>query len=173
MFEKYNIDYLSLCCPNYGCYINTTIFTIDDVIFGRPFMSFTTSGYIITKSCAKKLLDIIDNISYHIDFQILFIKYFYDINYITCLPSIINLTNSESTIAKKNNSMLIKIIDHFSNHFSWLLCVPIITIELEYEINLVIIIVILLLLLNIKYDGNYVLRLFLTLEIFLLFSIYL
>jgi glycosyl transferase family 25 len=172
--EEYDIDYLNLNCVNYGCGIQKTIFSIDEYKFGKPYMPLSTSSYIITKKGANKLLNYISNTSYHVDFEILFIKFFSNFNYYTSNISIVKLTNDETTIGmprKTLTSIFLKYLNY--DYLLWTLNAPLFTIKLFYEINVLIILLLLLLLLNNKYLHNGIIFWFVILELFLLHRIYL
>lgn len=166
---EYSIDYLNLNCVNYGCTLYETKFKIDNYEFGKPLMPLQTNAYIVTKVGAGKLLKMIEKINYHLDFQILISKMFYDFNYYTSSPPLLKLTNNETTIGKNRTTLTLKILDDLNFKFvSWLFNVPIITINLVYEINILLLIILLLIPLNYYYFQSNIIFLFLILEFFLL-----
>lgn len=172
--KKYDIDYLNLNCVNYGCFIPKIEFTIDEYGFGKPIMPFQTGSYIITKQGAKKLLKYISSTSFHVDFEILFIKFFSEFNYYTSNLSIVNLTNDETTIGTKRNSLILNFLESVNlKYLAWFLNVPIFTINLFYEINIFIIILLLLFVLNKHKMNSDIFLWFILLELFLVNSIYL
>jgi glycosyl transferase family 25 len=172
--KEYDIDYLNLNCINYGCGIHKTIFSIDEYKFGKPYIPLSTGSYIITKKGANKLLNYISNNSYHIDFEILFVKFFSNFNYYASNISIVNLTNDETTIGMPRKTLTSIFLKYFNyDYLSWSLNIPLFTIKLFYEINVLIILLLLLLLLNNKYLHNGIIFWFVILELFLLHRIYL
>ena len=167
--EKFNIDYLNLNCLNFGCSISNIEFTIDEYNFGKPIMPFQTNSYIITKNGAKKLLKYLDKIYYHIDFEILYLKLFKDLNYYTSYPPLLNLTNDETTIGSKTSSLTITFLELIGlKYFGWFLNIPVLTINLFYEINILMLLLLLLLLINYNFFKNYILYWFILLEFVLL-----
>lgn len=171
--KEFDIDYLSLNCLNFGCSIQKTEFTIDEYKFGKPYMPLQTSSYIITKDGAKKLLDYISRTTYHVDFEILFVKFFTNFNYYTSNLSIVNLTNDETTIGISRTCITIKLLEFFNlDFFAWFINVPLITINLFYEINLLIILLLLLFMINKYKIKNEIIFWFILLEFFLIHSIY-
>jgi GR25 family glycosyltransferase involved in LPS biosynthesis len=107
--KEHDIDYINLSCVNFGCTIEETEFTIDNYNFGKPYMPLQTGPYIITKKGAKKLLNNIINTTYHVDFEILFVKFFKNFNYYASNPPIITLTEDETTIGTKKNTLTLKL----------------------------------------------------------------
>lgn len=172
--KEYDIDYLNLNCVNYGCSIQKTIFTIDEYKFGKPYMPLQTGAYIITKKGAEKLLNYISNTSYHVDFEILFVKFFTNFNYYTSNIPIINLTNDETTIGTFKKTLTLMFLEYLNyDYLSWTLNAPLFTINLFYEINILLLLLLLLLLLNNQYLYNSIIFWFIILELFLLHKIYL
>lgn len=172
--EEYDIDYLNLNCINFGCSIQKTIFTIDEYKFGKPYVPLQTGAYIITKKGAKKLLNYISNTSYHVDFEILFVKFFSNFNYYASNIPIINLTNDETTIGTSKKTLTLIFLEYLNyDYLSWTLNAPLFTIDLFYEINVLLLLSLLLLLLNNKYLHNDIIFWFVILELFLLHRIYL
>jgi hypothetical protein len=91
------------------------------------------------------------------------------INYITIQPPLIeHFFDNNSNIGKKNNSILVNILE--KNNFAyttWLLSTTIFTIKLVYIINIYLIFLILLLILNYKYFNNTILYIFIIIELIL------
>lgn len=172
--EQYDIDYLNLNCVNLGCSIQKTEFKIDNFEFGKPYLPLQTGSYIITKKGAKKLLDEIYTTTYHVDFEILFVKFFKNFNYYTSNLPIINLTGDETTIGTKRCSIILKLLNSLNlNYIAWLINVPIFTIDLFYEINILMLLLLMLLIINNYYFNNKILFWFVILELFLVNMIYL
>jgi GR25 family glycosyltransferase involved in LPS biosynthesis len=172
--EKYNIDYLNLVCINYGCSLKKTEFKIDEYEFGKPYIPLQTCGYIITKNGAKKLLDIIKNTTYHVDFEILYVKLMYDLNYYSTTPRIIDMFETPTTIGAKRTSLSIEFLNGVGlPYIAWCVNTPTLTFGLNYEINILTIILLILLILNTVKFKSTILLWFIIFEIFILYSIYL
>jgi glycosyl transferase family 25 len=172
--EKYNIDYLNLVCINLGCSLQKTEFKIDEYEFGKPYIPLQTCGYIITKTGAKKLLNIIQNTTYHVDFEILYVKLMHDLNYYTTMPKIIDMFETPSTIGIPRTSLSIEFFNSINlPYVAWCANIPTLTFGLKYEINILTIILLILLMLNIFKFKSTILLWFIIFEIFILYSIYL
>jgi glycosyl transferase, family 25 len=166
--EQLDIDYLNLNCVNFGCTIQKTKFKIDNYEFGKPYLPLQTGSYIITKKGAQKLLNNISTTTYHVDFELLFVKFFTNFNYYTSNLPIVNLTGDETTIGTKRNSIILKSFELLNlKYIAWFLNVPIFTINLFYEINTLLILLLLLLVINSKYINSQIIFWFLILELFL------
>jgi glycosyl transferase family 25 len=172
--EKYNIDYLNLVCINYGCSLQKTEFKIGEYEFGKPYMPLQTCGYIITKTGAKKLLDIINNTTYHVDFEILYVKLMHDLNYYATTPRIIDMFETPTTIGAKRTCLSIELLNNIGlSYIGWGINAPLLTVKLKYEINIITILLLILLLINIYKIKNDIIYWFILLELFMLYSIYL
>lgn len=172
--EKYNIDYLNLVCVNFGCTLQKTEFKIGEYEFGKPYMPLQTCGYIITKNGAKKLLEIINNTTYHVDFEILYVKLMHDLNYYATTPRIIDMFETQTTIGAKRSCLTIELLNNIGlPYVGWTVNAPLLTVKLRYEINLITIFLLILLLLNMYKIKSDILYWFILLELFLLYSIYL
>lgn len=169
IIDEYSIDWINLGCIDIGCFFIQTTFEIDEYKFGRPIFPLRTGAYIITKSGANKLLQNITEITYHIDFDIAIKNFYIKFNYYSSNIPIIEYTDDESTIATKNNSLIINFLNTIGlNYFGWILNIPIITINFLFEINILLIILLLLLVINNYFIKNYILLWFIILEIVLL-----
>lgn len=172
--DKYIIDYLNLCCINFGCSIQKTKFKIDNFEFGKPYLPLQTGAYIITKRGAAKLLNLIFVTTYHVDFEILFISFFKNFNYYASNLPIVNLTGDETTIGTKRQTMIIKLLELIGlNYVAWLINTPIFTICLFYEITILMILLLLLFVLNNNYINSKIIFWFIILELFLANSFFL
>jgi len=171
--EKFNIDYLNLGCVHYGCSIQNTEFIIDEYEFGRPYFPLGAFSYIITKAGAKKLLYNISLTNYHVDIEILFVKFFKDFNYYISNHPLVKLTNEETTIGLRRKTITLKILDKINlEYISWFLNAPLITINLFYEINILMILLILLFIINKNYIGSQIILWFVILELVMINLIY-
>jgi len=166
--DEYSIDIVNLYCNDLGNIFSENIFTIDKYNFKKSVFPLLFTAYIITKKGAKKILEKINKISYHIDFEIARINLFDNLNYYASeIPLVLN-NNDDTTIGKKSDSLIINICDKCGlNYLTWLLSVNIFTINLYWEINILLILLILLLLLNIYRFNIQLLMWFLILELFL------
>jgi glycosyl transferase family 25 len=170
--DKFKIDYLNLNCINLGCSIGEIEFTIDNYNFGKPYTPFQTNSYIITKNGATKLLNYLNKTNYHIDFEILYTKLFKDLNYYTISPSLVNLTNDETTIGINKKTVTSTILETFDlQYVAWFLNIPLLTINLFYEINCLMILLLILFLAN--NNNSKIIYLFIGLEFLLLNLVYL
>ena len=171
ILDKYSIDILNLFCTDIGSLFVQKSFTIDNYKFNKSVFPLITTAYIITKEGSNKLLNKINKISYHIDFQIASINLFYaDLNYYNSVKPLILNNHEDSTLGNNSDSLIINILYKLKlNYIAWLLSnINIFTINLYYEINLILILLILLLLLNIfKNNNNIIITLFIILELFL------
>lgn len=171
--KKFDIDYLNLSCVNYGCSIKKTEFTVDEFEFGKPYFPLQTGSYIITKKGAIKLLNNISKTNYHVDFEILFVKFFEDFNYYTSVPPIVRLTGDDTTIGLKRNTITLKILQLINlEYVAWFLNAPLLTINLFYEINILMILLLLLFLINKFTIGSQIILWFVILELVLVNLIY-
>jgi glycosyl transferase family 25 len=171
--KEHDIDYINLSCVNFGCTIEETEFTIDNYNFGKPYMPLQTGSYIITKKGAKKLLNNIINTTYHVDFEILFVKFFKNFNYYASNPPIITLTEDETTIGTKKNTLTLKLLELFNlKYIAWTINAPLFTINLFYEINVLMILLLLLLILNNYYIKSQIIIWFVILEFVFINLIY-
>jgi len=171
--NEYNIDYLNLNCINFGCSLVKTEFTIDNYNFGKPLLPLQTNSYIITKNGAKKLLKFIENTIYHIDFEILYVKFFKNFNYYTSYPPILNLTHDDTTIGTKKESLIINVLNMLNlKYYGWFINAPLLTINLFYEINILFLLLMILLYLNYKFISSYILYWFIIFELVALHLIY-
>jgi glycosyl transferase family 25 len=167
--KELDIDYVNLNCVNTGCSIYKTEFKIDNYEFGKPYFPLGTNSYIITKKGAQKLLKKILLTTYHVDFEILFVKFFTNFNYYTSNLQITNLTHDKSTIASKNDCSTLKLLDFFNlKSISWTINEPLLTINLFFEINLLIILLLLLFVINNYYINSQIIFWFVILELFLI-----
>jgi GR25 family glycosyltransferase involved in LPS biosynthesis len=133
-------------------------------------------AYIINKSGAKKLVDMINKykITYHIDFSVSFKKYLsnnnfkhYNTNY--NLVNLNNLITSKSTISNTNKSIILIILNKLKLYeLEWFLKVPYLTLFRKFEINLYFILLIILLILNTKKFKIKYLNYFIIFELILL-----
>lgn len=171
--EKYNIDYLNLNCINTGCYIPKTEFTIGKYNFGKPLVPFQTNSYIITKTGATKLLNAISQTNYHVDFEILFVKTFGNLNYYSSNPPILNLTDDETTIGLKSKTLSTQVLELLGlKYLGWFLNVPILTINLFYQINILMILLLVLFVANSYKFKNNIIFWFIILELVLINLVY-
>ncbi len=177
---KFDYDYISLNCltDNIFCYnTNKGIKVNDKLYLTNKVYSFGTGGYIINRSGAKKLLDMINKykILYHIDISISFKKLIsnkngfkhYNTNY--NLITINDVLGSASTISDSHKSILLFIISKLKLHnLLWQLNTPQFTLFRKYEISFYFVILIILLILNIKKFKIKYLNYFIILELILL-----
>jgi GR25 family glycosyltransferase involved in LPS biosynthesis len=167
MLDTYNVDILSLF--NSGATLHgKEVFRIDDYVFKKPFFPLSTSGYIISKGAVKKILGAYDKINYHIDFQIssMMLSNEIDINYLSASPDIIKLDlNSESTIGKTNNSLIMMLLNRAFPHLNWVMTIPVVTIKLDYTLNIYFFVLILLAYINYKKYNNIYLYTFIFIEL--------
>jgi glycosyl transferase family 25 len=169
IIDKKSIDWINLNCQGLGCAFTNTKFKINKYEFGKPFFPLSTSAYIITKSGANKLLKNIDKITYHVDIEIAIKNFYTNFNYYSCNIPIVESINVETTIGKKNKSVISEFLNLIGlSYYRWLINIPLITIDLFYEINTLIIFMIFLSMLNIFFLKNIILSWFIILEFFLL-----
>lgn len=166
--KEFDIDYINLNCINFGYSIHKTEFKIDDYEFGKPYIPLLCNSYIITKKGAQKLLDSINKTIYHVDFEILMVIYLKKFNYYSSNIPLVKLTMVDTTIGSKRNSLILALLNYLNlNYISWLLNIPIFTINLFYEITLLIVFLFLLDMLNIYYIKNKIITCIIILELFL------
>lgn len=166
--DKYSIDLINLYCVNIGCGINKIEFEIDEYKFGKSLFPLTLTGYIITKVGAKKLLDIINKINYHIDFQIANENLTKNLNYYVCFPPLVLSDHDNSTINNKSHSVVLSLLNTIGfKYITWLLNVPIFNIKMIFVINIWLIILLLSLLINNKTINNSIINLIIIIEIIL------
>lgn len=167
--SEYSIDYLNLYCVNIGCGIIKTKFKIDDFEFGKPRFPLTTTGYIITKTGAKKLLEQLGKTDYHIDFEIALNQLKNNFNYYTSNESIVDVSSEETTIGSNTKGITINLLNNAGlDYYTWLIEVPIFTIKMVYVINIWLIILIIMLIINQKKINSDILLWFIILELFVL-----
>jgi glycosyl transferase family 25 len=172
--NKYKIDYLNLYCANIGCQLKSVEFEIDGCKFGKPYFPLTTSGYIITKEGARKLLENISKVTYHIDFEIAMNMLKSNINIYSSSPTVINTTDDDTTIGMSNKSITLHLLNSTNmSYYMWFLTIPVFTIRMYYIINIWLLLLILLLVFN-KYKLNSdILFWFIIIELFLFHIVYL
>lgn len=155
-----NFDIISLhCISQINCsQYKTSHILPSGTIIGKPIFPLTTTGYIISKKGASKLLKLLNNnINYHIDFQIAQNIISNNIDYYSINKNIIKSTTDDSTIGpgdKFNSITLYSLKLMGLNSIAWYLNVPVITIAMKYPINLYIILLIVLLFINLLYVKN-------------------
>lgn len=172
--DQYNIDYLNLYCANIGCQQTKVEFEIDEYKFGKPYFPLTTSGYIITKKCAKKLLEYMEKITYHIDFEIAINMLKSNVNIYSSCPTIINTTNNDTTIGMGNKSLTLCLLNNnYMSYLKWFLTIPVCSIFMCYVINIWLILLLFLLVFNKYKIKSDILFWFLICEIFIFHTGYL
>ncbi len=178
--KKFDYDYISLNCigDNLFCYnTNKGIKVNDKLYLTNKVYTFGTGGYIINKSGAKKLLDMIDKykIIYHIDISISFKKLISDKNdfkhYNTNYNIIIlnDELGSTSTISESHKSILLFILSKLKLYkILWQLNTSQLTLFRKFEITSYFVLLIILLVLNIKKFKIKYVNYFIILELILL-----
>jgi glycosyl transferase family 25 len=160
---EHSIDFINLYCVHTACGfakteaknsihatdLNIHRFKIDDYEFGKPVFPFSTTGYIITKKGAQKLLDDLEKTNYHIDFEISLRRLKGNFNYYTSNKPVIETTGDETTLGKPNNTIITTILNWLGlEYYVWGLTIPIFTIKMQYTINLMLLLLVGLLLIN-------------------------
>jgi GR25 family glycosyltransferase involved in LPS biosynthesis len=175
--NKFDYDYISLNCISILCEnINKGIKVNDKLYLTNKLYPFGMGAYLINKSGAKKLVDIINKykIIYHIDFIVSLHKYlsnnkFKHYNTSYNLIELNNVITSKSTISNNNKSILLIILNKLKLYdLEWHLKVPYLTLFRKFTINLYFAILIILLVLNIKKFKIKYLNYFIILELILL-----
>jgi glycosyl transferase family 25 len=145
---------------------------IDDIKIVNSLIPLTTAGYIINKDGLKKLIDIIEKnkISYHIDFNMMILKYLKNIKYYNTDPNIIITSKTDSSIQIINNTPILFILKKLRfNNLIWYLSIIVITIKLKYSISFYHIILLLLFILNLKIFKSVILLIIIIIEFIFLF----
>lgn len=173
--DKLNFDILSLYCgQSINCHQYENIYKLSNgIIIGRPIYPLSMTCYIINKQGAKKLLSLIDQINYHIDFEIAWKTLFNDIKYYSLNRNIIKHNwETKSTIESHGTqSIFMYIIDKIGlNQVYWILNIPAFTLFMKYTINLYMVLLITLLIINIIWFKNIYLYIFIIIEIIFYFS---
>jgi len=175
--NNFDFDFISLNCISMLCKnLNKGIKVNDNLYLTNKIYPFGMGAYIINKSGAKKLVDMINKykITYHIDFSVSFKKYLsnnnfkhYNTNY--NLVNLNNLITSKSTISNTNKSIILIILNKLKLYeLEWFLKVPYLTLFRKFEINLYFILLIILLILNTKKFKIKYLNYFIIFELILL-----
>jgi glycosyl transferase family 25 len=171
--NEYNIDFLNLNAYDLNIIKITPEFRIGDYDFGKPSIPFGFSAYIITKKGAKKILDELDKINYHIDIEVLFLMFFGKVNYYSSYPSVILNTTDTTTIGKKTNCLTLKLMDNIGlGMYSWAINIPLLTINMFYIINIWLVFLLFMLILNKYILKTNILFWFIILELWLFHLIY-
>lgn len=174
--NEYDIDFLSFYCSGFfGCNIKPE-FEINGIKFGKPSFPLSLPSYVISKKCAKKLLDNLEkSIQTAIDFEISQFALSGDINIYLSEKNIVTRNDDfQSTIKSTKNEMkpiTYNIIKYLNiSTLAWDLSYPVIHIGMKYEINWFMICLFILIVLNYFVLKNDILGLFLFLELLLTLS---
>ena len=171
--NKKNIqfDILNMFCPSLiSCIINKKIHEkIGNYQIVTKLLPLTTSGYIITKQGAQKLVKLIKKINHHIDFHIvcnqnnIIIKNTY--------PNLINITDAEDSSTSSNyQSLVYTCLDFFNlKRIKWSLSTSLINIKMKYSISFYIICILLLFIYNFFILKNKYITVFTSIELILYF----
>ena len=112
---------------------------IDNYELNKPIFPLTMASYIISKTGAKRLLNIItDKISYHIDFLIAKENFFYNLNYYSLKNiNILNVSyTNDSNLISNNNGFLNYILEILGlDKINWLLSNNACCLFLKYSIS--------------------------------------
>jgi len=155
--KKINFDMIRIYCSSlFGCSrvsANKIVIT-NKLYLKKALFSLSTCGYIISKTGAKKLINYINKIHYHIDFTISVYDKIKNINIYNTNINLITLNeenNSNSTISYKYKTILFYILNKLKLYsLLWYLNVPIFVIVRKYQINIYTILLIILLIINRK-----------------------
>lgn len=125
IYDKIRFDILNLN-TSVGIFssFNDSIF-IDKYEFNKPVFPLTMASYIISKTGARRLLNIItDKINYHIDFLIAKENLFYNLNYYSLKNiNVLNVSyTNDSNLTSNNNGFLNYILENLGlDKINWLL----------------------------------------------------
>lgn len=167
--DKIDYDYINLFCEICGSYSCDDI-NIDGLKLCKSIFPLTTAGYIISKKGAQKLVNIVkNNIMYHIDFTIALSQYIYkDLKVYVTRPNLVRPSTNDSNINNKIMTPLLFLTNRLNfSKLSWLLSVPVLTINMRYTLPLYLFLIIMLLII---FRKNRYILIFLCVE--LVFCIY-
>lgn len=172
--DKIDFDMISLFCGPEGnilCNQYDKIYELSNgIIIGKPFLALTTTGYIISKKGAKKLISYINKINYHVDTEIAINTLFRNINYYSLNMNVVKPNwKINSTIEKSNSkSILINLLSSMKLYkLVTILNVNVITINMKYSIPLYSLLLVLLLLINIFIIDSIFLNVIIIVELIL------
>lgn len=151
IYNNLNFDFLNLNCGGITYSFDKTV-KIDNFIFQKPFFPTLFTCYILSKNGAKKLVNHLKNITYHIDVDIAFYNLsnnfeYYSLSY----PSILENTCEDSTINGNMAGLISSLLNFFGlTKINWVLNTPILTFYLDYKVTVYRILIISLLIYSIK-----------------------
>jgi GR25 family glycosyltransferase involved in LPS biosynthesis len=90
------------------------MYQIDDIDIGTAYFPLTTTAYMITKVGAKKLLDQMNKLTYHIDYEMAFQSKTSDLKYLVTQPFVVNASYNDSTIGPNKKSIILHLLDRYN-----------------------------------------------------------
>lgn len=162
-------DYINLYCEFCGSY-DCELEIENNFKICKTIFPLTTAGYIINKKGAKKLVSKLkNNISYHIDFTIALFQYLHsNFKILRTTPNLVEPSTLDSNINTSIVSPLFFLMRKCKyTKLSWLLLVPVFTINMRYNIPIYLLLLVILL---IVFRKNKYIYLILTAEI--IFCVY-
>jgi GR25 family glycosyltransferase involved in LPS biosynthesis len=131
------------------------------------------TGYIISKSGARKLLKYMKTIHYHVDFEMILNSKLYNIKYYGLnIPIVETNGNLDSTLANPQiNSIGLYMLSKINPNIYWYFNFTVFSLRMKYNINFYIILLILLLIISFKIQNKYkiILQIFIIYELYSLF----
>ena len=138
IYQKLNFDMISLYCDGPLCgFFGKDQIIVDTYTFEKPLFPLSAACYVISRKGCEKLLNLIHDINYNIDFMIAQESFFGKIDYYVLKDAMVTITSEESSIAElENKGVLIKMLSGMNmKHAQWILSLPIFTINLRKSIT--------------------------------------
>jgi glycosyl transferase family 25 len=164
IYQKLNFDFLNLNCGGITYSFHKTI-KINNFIFQKPFFPTLFTCYILSKKGAKKLVNHLKNVTYHIDFDIACYNLTNNFEYYSLSsPNILENTCEDSTINGNMLGLLGSLLNFLGlTKINWVLNTPILTFFLDYKVTVYRLLIITLLIYSIR-KGFIILSLILALD---------
>jgi glycosyl transferase family 25 len=167
IYDKLQFDFLNLNCGGINHSFSDKI-VVDNYTFNKPLFPTLFTCYILSKKGVNKLLNYINKINYHIDFDIACYNLTNDFEYYSLYePNILENTCEDSTINGNMSGILAKILNLLGlQKINWVLNTPILTLFLDYKITTYRILLIFLIFYFFK-NGFYIISLIFLLDLVL------